>query len=124
VDVVSAMLGGDARAVESSLASGARGIVVQGFPGSGGVTPPMMDALRRVIAAEVPVVLTSRSPFGRSPALTGGGSGARDLVEAGAIPCPLLKAPKARLLLMCALAATRDPDALAAIFAPRDRAPG
>jgi L-asparaginase len=60
----------------------------------------------RVCGDGVPVVVTSRCPSGRVMPIYGGGGG--DLEDAGVIFSGDLKGPKARLILMAALA---DPEA-------------
>ena len=108
VDIIKVVLGCDDRMVRAALTSGARGLVIEGMPGGGGVPLAMMCALREAIASHVPVIATSRSPFGRILSIAGGGSGPSDLAAAGAIPCGDLAPAKARLFLMCALAVTED----------------
>lgn len=116
VDIVPASLGSDDRQMISAIESGAKGIVIEGFPGGGGVTEPMMAAVATALERNLPVVLASRSPFGRSVAGAGGGSGPKDLAAAGVILAGDLFAHKARLLLMCALGETAEIDRIRAIF--------
>lgn len=110
VPVVKVTLGDDGALVRAALAAGARGLVVEGFPGGGGVTGPVMAAVRDVLAAGIPVLSTSRAPLGRGVAIAAGGAGPADLVAAGAVACGDLPSPKARLLLMCALDTAARPD--------------
>jgi L-asparaginase len=117
VDIVPASLGCDDRQLRGAMATGARGVVVVGLPGGGGVPPPMMAAIRDALAAGLPVVATSRSPLGRTLPAAGGGTGPRDMAEAGAILCGDLPPAKARLLLMCALGSGCDREGLRRIFA-------
>lgn len=115
VDLVKATLGCDGRQVRSAIAVGVRGMVIEGFPGAGGVTADLFQAVTEALALGIPILTTSRSPFGRVVPTASGGAGPRDLVEAGSISCGDLPAAKARLLLMCALAVTHDCDELRAI---------
>jgi L-asparaginase len=80
-------------------------LVIEAFPGSGGVPPEMLSAIRRA-AARMPVVLTSRALFGRIIPATGTASGAWGLLKLGLINGGDLPAVKARILLMAALAQT------------------
>jgi L-asparaginase len=113
-------LGDDGGLIDLAVQTGAQGIVVEGMPGGGGVTVGVMAAVTRQLAAGIPVVTTSRSPLGRSLHIAGGGTGPRDLVAAGAIVCHQLSAAKARIILLLALARTRDPHRLRAWFAELD----
>ncbi len=119
VDIIVATLASDGRLFDAALTLGARGIVVQGFPGGGGLTASLMDSLHRsfVSGPHIPVVLTSRSPFGRSTAGAGGGAGPADVAAAGGILAGDLSAAKARLLLMSCLAEGFDSDRIRATFA-------
>lgn len=116
VDLVKASLGCDGRQIRFAIAAGARGIVVEGFPGGGGITSAMMEAVEEALAANIPVVVASRAPFGRAIAAARGGAGPADLVEAGAILAESLPPCKARLLLMCALARTSEEADVRAFF--------
>ncbi len=116
VDILKAVLGCDGRQVRFAVDSGCRGLVIEGFPGGGGVTTPMMNELRSAFAAGIPVILTSRSPYGRAVPAAGGGTGPSDLANAGVILGGDLPSPKARLLLMCALAVSSDGNGIRAIF--------
>jgi L-asparaginase len=117
IELVKATLGCSGRQLASAIAAGAAGIVVEGFPGGGGVTAAMMEEVLHAIEAEIPVVVVSRAPFGRGVAAARGGSGPADLAAAGAIVAENLSACKARVLLMCALARTQKAPELRAIFA-------
>jgi L-asparaginase len=117
VDLIKATLGCNGRQVRSALGAGACGLVIEGFPGAGGVTVDLFEAIQDAIANGIPVLTTSRSPLGRVVPLAGGGAGPRDLAEIGCIPCGDLPAVKARLLLMCVLAVTRSIHELRAILA-------
>lgn len=74
VTLVKAYPGADGSGVEATVSAGARGLVVEGLPGSGGVPPAMRTALERAARSSALVVLASRAPYGRLPD-TGGGTG-------------------------------------------------
>ena len=103
VDLIQVGLGIDGRSIDTALAAGVDGIVIEAF-GRGNVTTDFGRGVGRACAAGVPVVVTSRCPSGRVKAIYGsGGGGGRDLEDAGAIFAGDLKGPKARILLMVAL---------------------
>lgn len=102
VDLIKVTLGMSSQVVVDAVKRGAAGLVVEGFPGSGGVPLDVRNELEKVIS-RVRVVLTSRSPKGRILGTTGGPSGAAALLAMGAVNAGDLPAVKARILLMAAL---------------------
>lgn len=106
VALVKAYPGAGGALLRAAVGAGVRGIVVEGFPGAGGVPPPMHAALGETRAAGVLIALASRAPFGRLPD-AGGGTGSPlaglDLMSAGD-----LTAEKAWVLLCAALGETAD----------------
>lgn len=97
VDLIKLAQGADGRFVDCSVASGARGIVLEAF-GRGNVTPKVFDAVRRAVAANVSVIVTSRCGQGRVAPIYGGSGGA-SLARAGALFGGRLTGVKARVLL-------------------------
>ena len=71
----------------------------------------------RVIGAGIAVVVATRCPQGRTAAIYGGGGGAKDLAEAGAIFAGDLTGVKARILLAALPGSGAAPEAIAAAFA-------
>jgi L-asparaginase len=105
--------GSDGRAIELLLEDGALdGVVVAGL-GLAHVSTPTLAALRRVRAAGIPVVVSSRVPTGRIVPLYANNV---DLLEIGAVEADNLSPWKARVLLMVAMTRTTDPVELQAIF--------
>jgi L-asparaginase len=102
VDLIEVGLGVDARSIDSAVAGGADGIVVEAF-GRGNVTSEFRQGVSRACSAGIPVVITSRCASGRVKPIYGGGGGGRDLEDSGAIFAGDLKGPKARILLLVAL---------------------
>jgi len=80
-----------------------RGLVVEGFPGTGAVTPALAEVFPALIKKGVVIVLGSRSPYGRVRPSSGGVAGSYTLQEMGVILGGYLSGPKLYLLLMAAL---------------------
>lgn len=108
VDLIKLVAGSDDRFFRASIAAGAKGIVIEAFPGVGLVCPGAIPGIRAARDAGLPVVLTTRSLMGRTIPKYGGGIGARDLLKLGVILGGDLAPTKARILLMVLLALTRD----------------
>lgn len=109
VDIVYAYFGADGALIDAAVAHGAEGLVIAGFP-TGVGTPAMEEAIRRVAAGGIPVVMTNRGGMGR----------VMDRKPAEARPLlwgDNLTPVKARVLLMLALTVTRDPAGLQAMLA-------
>ena len=117
VELIRMALGVDGRIIELLLQSGIDGLVVEAF-GRGNTTSEVGRTIGKAISAGIPVVISSRCIAGRTyPTYRATGGGGADLAANGAIFAGNLRGPKARLLLMAALA---DPDAckdLAELFA-------
>lgn len=118
VDLIKAVLGSDARLLKASVNSGSKGIVIEAFPGGGGVTPAMMEYIIELRSMDFPIVVTPRSILGRPIPQAGGGSGPADLQKCGAIFGGDLSAPKARILLMVALGNYKTTSEIRDVFAP------
>jgi len=121
VELIRLALGMDDRIIELLLQSGIDGLVVEAF-GRGNTTSEVGHAIRRAISSGIPVVISSRCIAGRTqPIYRATGGGGADLEASGAIFAGNLRGPKARLLLMAALAdpnACKDLPKLFATFAP------
>jgi len=102
VDLVKVVAGADARLLDASRESGARGIVLEAL-GRGNVPPEVVPGIRRWTETGRPVVITSRSLRGRvldTYAYAGGG---RELRQMGAVFGDHLTGQQARIELMLAL---------------------
>lgn len=121
VDLIKLVAGSDDRFFRASIAAGAKGIVVEAFPGVGIVSPGALPGIAAAREAGIPMILATRSLEGRTLAKYGGEIGARDLVSLGVILSGDLAPAKARILLMVLLALTDDTDELRRLFA--DAAP-
>ncbi|MFC7044816.1 asparaginase [Halobacteriaceae archaeon GCM10025711] len=101
VHVVKSGLGVSGTLLDAALERGADGVVVEGTGlgnASKGISRAVADA-----ATEVPVVVTSRCPAGRTAPVYGGVGGGERLREHGAVFAGDLPAQKARLKLQLAL---------------------
>jgi L-asparaginase len=121
VDLIKLVSGSDDRFFLASLAAGARGIVVEAFPGVGIINPEALPGIKRALWSGVPVVLSTRSPEGRTIAKYGAQIGAKDLLPLGVMLGGDLVATKVRMLLMVLLGLTQDRDELRRLLA--DAAP-
>ncbi|HZT06998.1 MAG TPA: asparaginase [Chloroflexota bacterium] len=121
VDFIKIVAGSDDRFFRASIAAGAKGIVVESFPGVGILSPRTLPGALAAREAGIPVVLTTRSIQGRTIPKYGGEIGARDLIRHGIILAGDLAPSKAHVLLMVLLAVTQDNERLRELFA--DAAP-
>jgi L-asparaginase len=108
VDIIYTYAGADGTLIEAAVARGAEGLVIAGFP-TGAGTPVMDEAIRKVAAKGIPVVMTNRGGLGR--VIDKRATEARPLIWGDN-----LTSVKARVLLMLALTTTRDPAGLQRIF--------
>ncbi len=111
IDLFQMYSGADGRFIDYARETGARGLVIEGT-GRGNVPPLTLPAIQRAIDAGIPVLISTRCAQGRvldTYAYEGSG---RDLRNRGVLFAGSLSGPKARILLMLALGATRDPQEL------------
>lgn len=103
VEILKVSLGANSRVLDFMISENYRGIIIEGFPGGGGVTPEIMKSIRKAQGKDIVFVLTPRSPVGTSVSRASGGSGPWDLFQCGVINGGDLTSIKARILLMVAL---------------------
>lgn len=115
VDLIKAGAGMDSRLILASLASGAKGLVIEAA-GRSHVSPGILEGIKAAVSQGIPTIVVSRCPSGRvlpAYAFLGGGLTVK---QAGAIMPDYLSGPKARIKLMLALSLTRDPRRIAKMF--------
>ncbi len=115
VDLHVMAAGVDDGLLRASLERQAAGLVIEAT-GCGNVPPSVLPGLKAALAKGVAVVIASRcaeGPVGPAYGYEGGGQKLREL---GAIFAGELPGPKARIKLMVALGATRDPGRLRELF--------
>lgn len=103
VDLITMVLGADDRLIRHAAKSGASAIILEGF-GRGNANPTVAAAIKDIISAGIPVIVTSRCAEGRVRPIYGNGGG-KDLEKAGAIFAGDLSGPKARILASVLLGA-------------------
>jgi len=111
VDIVYTYAGADGALLDAAASAKADGIVIAGFP-TGSGTPAMDEAVKRIVAKGIAVVMTSRGGMGRATETSGRQGEQRPLIYGDN-----LTPQKARILLMLALTGTRDAARLQQIFA-------
>jgi L-asparaginase len=116
VDLLALYPGVDPALLDWSADRGAAGIVLAAT-GSGNTHADVVGAVARVIDRGVAVVLCSRVPRGHVVAHYGGGGGAVDLVNTGAIMSPWLRASQSRIALQAILAGGGHGPEVAEFFA-------
>jgi L-asparaginase len=115
VPILKSYAGMDGRFVDFAVEQGASGLVIEAF-GVGNVTPPVFHALRRALEKNIPVVLVSRCLVGRVEHLYAYEGAGKQLHKEGVIFADYMNGPKARIKLMCAIAAGLDIDSIRACF--------
>lgn len=116
VSAIKLYAGIDGAFIETAIEQGARGIVVECF-GIGNANHAVLEAVAEATRRGVVVLVVSRCPAGMVAPVYGN-AGGFDLANAGAIFGGNLSGQKARVLLMAALAATPEPEAVAALLDP------
>ena len=92
-----------------------KGLVIEAF-GAGNVPPGVVEPIAACVRDGIPVVITTRCIEGGVWPVYAYEGGAVDLADKGAILAGRLPGPKARLLLMAALAQTGDLHEIKKIF--------
>lgn len=120
VDLLALYPGVSPGTIASGVAQSAAGIVLSAT-GSGNTHPDITAEVHQAVQKNVAVVVSTRVPYGQVEPTYGGGGGGVDLVRAGALFSPWLRAPQARMALIALLSTGADAATITAFF--RDSSP-
>lgn len=115
VHLIKACAGQDSLILHYLISQGANGFVIEGL-GRGNVPPKMIDGIQEALDLNIPVIIASRCPSGRTLDSYGYVGGGKFLTDMGCIMSTSLNGQKARILLMLALSKSRDHDFLKSLF--------
>lgn len=115
VPLVTCYTGMDGSIIDFLGQNSIAGLVIEGF-GAGNVPPDAAPAVEGLIEQNIPVVLTTRCIEGGVWPIYAYSGGAVDLADKGVILGGRLPGPKARILLMAAMASTKDINEIKKIF--------
>jgi L-asparaginase len=116
IDLIKFVVGMDDRFIKSSIEFGAEGIVIEGS-GLGNVNESLANGINLALEKGITVVISTRCSQGRVFPSYGTKAGAASLSEMGCI-LTSLQGPKARMMLMLALGATKSFEELQQLFDP------
>lgn len=102
VEVIAAYPGAGSMLVDASLGH-TKGLVIEAM-GSGNMGEEMGAGVARALQAGVPVVISTRTPYGVTKLAYGGAGGGATLGEMGAVASGGFRAGQARIMLAAALA--------------------
>lgn len=102
VEIIAAYPGAGATLVDASLPH-TRGLVIEAM-GSGNMGAEMGAGVARALQAGIPVVISTRTPYGNTKLAYGGAGGGATLGEMGAVAAGGFRAGQARIMLAAALA--------------------
>ncbi|MEZ2120950.1 asparaginase [Corynebacterium sp. CCM 9203] len=108
VHIISAYPGAPRELVDSALASGADGLVIEAM-GSGNIGTALATGVGDALRDGVPVVISTRVPRGNVSGSYGGAGGGATLNSLGAVGSTYFRAGQARVLLAIAIATGRHP---------------
>ncbi len=111
VPLVKAYTGMGRDIIDWHLDRGPSGLVIEGS-GAGNLPGSIEPAVAQAVEAGIPVVVTSRCPFGIPASRYGGPGGGAALDALGVLRAGHLNAPKARIALMVGIHATDGMDEL------------
>jgi len=116
IDIIKVSLGVSSKLIDLLISNGAKAIVLEAFPGGGGVAPDIMKSIEKAQGKDIIFILTSRSPKGSTISKADAGCGPADLFRVGVINGGDLTPPKARLLLMVILPLFYNIDEIENVF--------
>lgn len=109
IDLIKTVAGMDGRFVECSIEKGAKAIVIEAF-GRGNLPLTMVEPIRKALARNIIIVITSRVFKGRVLPEYGYEGGGFHLKKMGVILGEDLKGPKARIKLMALFGKYKYPE--------------
>ncbi|GAA4679101.1 asparaginase [Gordonia humi] len=115
VDLLALYPGVSPGLIAAAVDQRAAGIVLSAT-GSGNTHPDITAQVNLAVQRGVPVVVSTRVPYGEVEPTYGGGGGGVDLLRAGAIFSPWLRAPQARMALIALLTEGADRGEVAEFF--------
>jgi L-asparaginase len=115
VDIVPMYAGADDAALAAALVRGAAGLVIEAV-GAGNVNEQLFQGIVEALQSGIPVIISSRVPYGGVRPVYAYAGGGISLAEAGAILARDLSPPKARALLIAGLGAGLAGEELARLF--------
>jgi L-asparaginase len=115
VHLIKACAGQDSLMMNYLIDQGANGFVIEAL-GRGNVPPLMIKGIQKAIDHDIPVVIASRCPSGRTLDSYGYVGGGKYLTNMGCIMSTSLNGQKARILLMLALSKSKEYDFLKGLF--------
>lgn len=116
VELMKLAMGTSPAFLDFAAANGARAVVIEAF-GRGNTPLGFPEAIGRLIGAGIPVIVASRCHEGHTKPIYGGGSGGKDVADAGAIFAGDLSGLKARILVSVLLGAGMEIEAIRREFA-------
>ena len=108
VEIIPAYPGAGRLLVDAAVNSPAAGLVIEAM-GSGNMGEEMGHALADALHADLPIVISTRTPYGPTALSYGGDGGGASLRKLGAISAGYFRPGQARILLAAALATGTDP---------------
>jgi L-asparaginase len=115
VDLIKAVAGMDGRYIQTSIATGAKAIVIEAF-GRGNLPSSLVPDIKAALEKNILVVICSRTYTGRVLTEYGYEGGGKHLAEIGCLLAGDLKGIKVRLKLMALFGKYGDPDVVKRFF--------
>ncbi|QWC00700.1 asparaginase [Mycoplasmatota bacterium] len=115
VHLIKACAGQDSLMLNYLIEQGANGFVIEAL-GRGNVPPLMIEGIQKALDNNIPVVIASRCPSGRTLDSYGYVGGGKFLTDIGCIMSTSLNGQKARILLMLALSKSKEHNFLKSLF--------
>ncbi len=115
VHLIKAYAGSDSLLINFLIDQKTKGIVIEAL-GRGNLPPAMISGIERAIQANIPIIICSRCPSGRTLDTYGYVGGGKYLTDMGCIIATSLNGQKTRILLMLALTKSSERDFLKGLF--------